>query len=416
MKKNISILLVLLLFGVYVLKMYPVRGFRSPADYYDFVAFAEKVVLFIGMSMLVTLAMRSAGRDENQRRTQNVWLSGFVAVLGTTTIIILVSNPVGAFPWNTSNHAGSMNPRVDKIPLYKELPSAPDVVFMGTSVSFRIPAQEYAQQFSLTGFNFSVNGATPVDYLTLMNLILSKASPEGKPKVIVIEVLAPNLASEHAGLKFYNAYSLQGAAYAPLPFSLRIVSSHFNKLFDLTSFSSAIFVEYFAWNGKPPTIAFGADGTTLDPAEGSEIGYDRERFVRASTLLHEFLFCTELDNQGKDLIWKMAALSQKHGMKLIFYRPPINNDFYKLSGVESTTFKRKTYRRCANKFDQFMQEVQTEFPDIFYVNLSNYRPIASGGRKLYMDPDHFTAEGMDRLLEVLTPILKEHLDETNLRE
>jgi hypothetical protein len=42
--------------------------------------------------------------------------------------------------------------------------------------------------------------------------------------------------------------------------------------------------------------------------------------------------------------------------------------------------------------------------------LSHYPPISSGGRALYLDADHFTAQGMDRLLEVLTPIIKEHLE------
>jgi hypothetical protein len=410
MKKNIIRLLVLLLLCAYVLMAYPDQGFTSLANFFDFIAFAEKVVLLIGMSLLIILTMGPASQSEMSRSTARVWLSGVLAVLSTTTITIIISNPFGAFPWNTDNHAGAMNSRVDKIPLYKQLTSMPDVVFMGTSVSFPLPAQEYARRFSLSGFNFSLDGATPVDYFTLMNLILSEAPADDRPKIIITEILAPNLASEHGGTKFYNALPLEGVAYVPFPFSLRILSSHAMEVFDLASFSSAIFVEYFAWQGERPTVYFGADGTTLHPGEGPKTDYDRARFVRTSSLLHEFLFCTELDHQGKDLISRMAALSKKHGLKLIFYRPPINDDFYKLTDDDPATYKRKSYRRCANKLDQFMQEIQSEYPNVLYVDLSHYPPISSGGRALYLDADHFTAQGMDRLLEVLTPIIKEHLE------
>jgi hypothetical protein len=410
MKKNIHMLLVLLLLCAYVLIAYPDQGFASLADFFDFNAFAEKVVTLIGMSLLIILTMGPPGQGETNRSTAKVWLSGGFAVLGITTITIMIANPLGAFPWNTDNHAGAMNARVDKIPLYKQLTSMPDVVFLGTSVSFPLPAQEYAQRFSLSGFNFSLDGATPVDYITIMNLILSDATTDNRPKIIITEILAPNLASEHGGTKFYNALPLEGVAYAPFPFSLRIVSSHFIEVFDLASFSSAIFVKYFAWQGERPTIYFGVDGTSLYPSEGPKTGYDQARFVRTSSLLHEFLFCTELDNQGKDLISRMAALSKKHGLKLIFYRPPINDDFYKLTDDNPATYKRKSYKRCANKLEQFMQAIQSEYPNVLYVDLSHYPPISSGGRALYLDADHFTAQGMDRLLEVLTPIIKEHLE------
>src|SRR6185503_13090629 len=136
MKKNIITLPVLLLLCAYILMAYPDRGFTSLADFFDFIAFAEKVVLLIGMSLLIILTMGPASQSEMSRSTTRVWLSGVLAVLSTTTITIIISNPLGAFPWNTDNHAGAMNSRVDKIPLYKQLTSIPDVVFMGTSVSF----------------------------------------------------------------------------------------------------------------------------------------------------------------------------------------------------------------------------------------------------------------------------------------
>ncbi|MGC1377651.1 MAG: hypothetical protein WA821_15560, partial [Anaerolineales bacterium] len=62
------------------------------------------------------------------------------------------------------------------------------------------------------------------------------------------------------------------------------------------------------------------------------------------------------------------------------------------------------------KFNRFMEQIQTENPNVFYVDLSHYAPISSGGKALYLDSHHLNSVGTDRLLDVLTPTIQKAIE------
>jgi hypothetical protein len=414
MKKNLPLLLVLSLLCLYALLKFHIpeisqKGQLTVADCDRFINFSERIFLLIAAGLFATLVLSpTKGGIEVKRFSSQVWLNGILSILGTVTISVLIFNPIGTFPWNTNNIT-RLNYRFEKPYLYNKLNFVPDLIFLGTSVSLRVPAQKYAQKFSLTGFNFSVLGATSVDYLTLTNLIVSKSTSDKKPAVIVTEVLSPSLSPLHVGIPYYQQYPINYVEYMPLMPAVETISTHFDRNFSLSSFFSTIFVEYFTWTKRwtRPSSTFRPDGST---SAGSKTINYKNQLATVSKKLDILLQCDELNSQGKDAISKMAALGKQQHISMVFYRSPINDDFYKVIKK-----KPSLYEPCKKKFNQFMQQIQIENPNVFYVDLSHYAPISSGGQALYKDSHHLNFVGTELILEVLTPTIQKAIEYSRFR-
>jgi hypothetical protein len=414
MKKIFLLLLVLSLLCLYALLKFhipeiPQKGQLSAADCSRFINFSGRFFLLIAAGLFATLVLSpTKGGIEVKRFSSQVWLNGTLSILGTVIVSALIFNPIGTFPWNTNNIT-SLNYRFEKPYLYNQLNSVPDMIFLGTSISLRVPAQKYAQKFSLTGFNFSVLGATSIDYFTLTNLIVSKSTPDKKPAVIVTEVLSPSLSPLHVGIPYYQQYPINYVEYMPLMPAVETISTHFDRNFSLSSFFSIIFVEYFTWTKRwtRPFSIFRPDGSTL--AGSNTINY-KNNLATVSKKLNILLQCDELNSQGKDAISRMVALGKQQHISMVFYRSPINDDFYKVIKK-----KPRVYEPCKKKFNQFMQQTQIENPNVFYVELSHYAPISSGGQALYKDSHHLNSVGTERILKVLTPTIQKAIEYSRSR-
>jgi hypothetical protein len=407
MKKKLPLLLVLSLLCSYALLTFQKPEFTqqvppTDVDRSTFVDFSKRICLLIGIGLFTTLVF---GSTENQNGTgrfsSRAWMIGSFSVLGITTISVLIFNPIGAFTWNI-NRVANRDSRLGKPYLYNQLNSVPDIIFLGTSISYRIPAQEYAQRFSLTGFNFSVLGGTTVDYSTLTNFIVSKSTPDEKPTVIVTEVLSPGLLPSHNGTEYYKRYPIEYVEYMPLKFAFETLSTHLDGIFTFSSFSKIIYVEYFIRNKQWTEISTSRpDGTGITVSPKKDESTYKKAVAKVGKELDRLLRCDEVDADGKDAISKMVDLSKKQNISIIFYRSPINNDFYAI-----TKKKPKIYKPCEEKFNRFMEQIQIENPNVFYVDLSHYAPISSGGMALYIDSHHPNSIGSNRVLEVLTPTIQ----------
>jgi hypothetical protein len=360
----------------------------------------------MGTSLFVILAFSlTEDRNEVKQFSSRVWIIGVFSILGITTVSVLILNPVGAFTWNINRVAYS-DARLLKPYLYNQLNSTPDIIFLGTSISNSIPAQKYAQRFSLTGFNFSTVGGTVVDYATLTNLILSKSTPDKNPAVLVTEVLSPGLSPSHVGIKYYEQYPVEFTEYMPINFAFETILTHLDEIFTFSTFSQIIYIEYFIRHKQWNEITdFRPDGAwiTMPPIKKESV-YKRNVAVGGQDL-NKLLQCANLDAEGQNLIVKMVALSRQQHTSVVFYRSPINDDFYTI-----TKKKPKTYEPCEKKFNQFMEQIQRENPNVFFVDLSHYVPISSGGQALYLDSHHLNSVGSDRLLEVLTPTIQKAVE------
>ncbi|MGC1379217.1 MAG: hypothetical protein WA821_23505, partial [Anaerolineales bacterium] len=262
MKKNLPLLLVLFLLCAFALLTFhipelPQKAHLSAiADYIPFTDFSQKIGLLIGAGLFTILVLSSPlwgaeNRNEIKQFSSRVWIIGVLSILGITTVSVVALNPTGAFTWNI-DRVSYLNTRLLKPYYYiNRLNSTPDIIFLGTSVSFLIPANEYAQKLSLTGFNFSTTGGTVVDYATLTNLVLSRSTPDKKPAVFVVELLSPSLSPSHIDVKYYQQYPIEYAApYMPFGFAVETISAHLDKVFMLSTFSQVIYVEAFMLNKR----------------------------------------------------------------------------------------------------------------------------------------------------------------------
>ncbi len=412
MKKNLLLLLVLSLLCVYAFLEFQKPEFSqavppTDVDRSKFIDFSKEICLFMGVGLFAILVF-SPTRDQNEIKqcSSRVWLTGIFSILGVTTASVLIFNPIGAFTWNI-NRVANKDIRLLKPQLYNQQNSVPDIIFLGTSISYRIPAQKYAQRFSLTGFNFSVLGGTTVDYYTLTNFIVSKSTPDEKPTVIVTEVLSPSLLPSHIGSKYYERYPIEYTVYMPPKFAFETISAYLDKIFTFSSFSQIIYVEYFIYNkqwAKSSTLRPDGVGITVFPIKDAAT-YKKNVTRGGTKQLDNLLRCDELDTQGQDLILKMVALTKEQHISIVFYRSPINDDFYKIMKK-----KPKIYKSCEKKFNQFMEQIQIENPNVFYIDLSHYPSISSGGQALYTDSHHLNFVGSERVLEALTPTIQDAIN------
>ncbi len=416
MKKNLLLLLVLSLLCVYAFLEFQKPEFSqavppTKVDHSKFFDFSKEICLFMGISLFTILVLSPAEKkNEETRLSWRGWLGGIVSILGTVTVLVLIFNPIGTFTWNI-NHVTQRDSRLEKIYLYNQLKAVPDMIFLGTSISRRIPAQEYADKFSLTGFNFAVKGGTIVDYITLFNLILSESTLEDKPTVIITEVLSPGLVPTHRGIAYYTQYPVEYLKYMPVEFAYETASTHFDRAFSFSSFSDMLFADYFIWNKQWDEIStLSADGTGTPSLPLKNKTVYKKAVAQFGGTLDKLLQCNELEPQGIESISRMATLSKERHISIVFYRSPINDDFY-------TIMKKKPrrYKPCEEKFNQFMKQIQSENPNVFYVDLSHYPSISSGGQALYMDSHHLNFVGSERVFEALTPTIQDAIEYARTR-
>jgi hypothetical protein len=407
MKKNLPLLIILSLLCVYVLLTFQkpeftLKGPPSDLDWAKFFSFAKDSWLFASVVLFTFLVFSPTGnRNEVKQPPPSVWLSGVFTLLGIIILPGVIFNPSGAFTWNIDNVVNK-DTRLIKPYLYDRLNSAPDIVFMGTSISHRIRAQDYARRLALTGFNFSTLGGTTVDYFTITGFIMSKPIADKKPAVLVTEILSPSLGPSHAGVEFYKRYPLEYIKYMAPKFAFKTISTHLERILTYASLSQIMYVGFFTWRGQWIGVSNEpSDGTGIRiPPIGNEANY-RKSMIKSSKSLDKLLQCSDLNTDGQNAILKIVALSKGQHTSVVFYRSPINNDFYTLKSN-----KRKQYNFCEEKFNQFMQQIQKENPNVFYTDLSHYAPIASGGKDLYLDSHHLNSVGSEHLLKVLTPLIK----------
>jgi len=409
MKKYIPIFFALCVICIYTaLALWqPATGLQgppSPKELAHFVSFSNEIYQLIGAGLFAILMLGPfASRATSRPASATTWSRGLLCILGVTVISVLLFNPIGIGRWKMDRVADK-DARLQKPYLYNRQSSTPDIVFLGTSVSYRIPAQKFAKKLSLTGFNFAVLAGTSVDYYTITNFVLSRATPGKKPVVLVTEVLSPSLNPVFGGGDYYKRYPIEDAIYMPSKFAWSMLSNHIEMLMSYSSFAEIFYVQYHIWdNNWKPRAAHNLaskDGSgAIVPPLTLETAY-KNAVINIGPSLEYLLNCRQMDPDGQNLILKMVAMARKQNVSLVFYRSPINDDFYKFLNTPSSD-----YETCRYRFNHFMKQIQEENPNVFYVDLSNYSPISSGGMNYYLDSHHLNSIGTELTLEILKPTI-----------
>ena len=360
-----------------------------PNDYTAFTDNFKTLTLLIGLLLVLSVFWDSPKAATNPSGAH--WIFSFALTLGVVAGLIAFVNPMGSFPWNERSSYVTLATRSIKPNLYAKLKQTPQIILLGSSVSFTTPADEFKNKWGVSAFNMALNGGNAADFVIMMNYIIAH-SPDGKtPSTVLVEMVTPALKVNDIAPMPINiipsvpAEQLHGA-----------IGETVDSLLELTSLSDAIFTKLFLETGRWKIwLQFQADGTGVRDGEKTQAFY-HGAVQKSVGILKSLIVCDQPDPIGKGYTETLIRLSHQYRFSLVFYRPPINDDFYKLSKT-----KRSRYAACAQKFDEYMQHLTATNENVFYKNLSDYAPISMGGKTVYIDGHHFEREGAILLINAL---------------
>ena len=381
----------------------PNRAFSKPLlGYNAYVIFTEEVkscALFFSLVILLSVICMPGTSQKNGNN--KFWYLFFFAILLFAGITVAYTNPQGRFPWNTRENYIEVEVRGRKFEFYKKLKRTPDVILLGSSISFLEPTKYFTEKWGLQAFNLSVNKGGPVDFVNLVHIVEAKSPDSKMPLVVMAEIQDLSLA-----LNYYQQTPLEYIpdmdSWTQQKAALWVTVS---DIFDFHSFSDALFTFFFVDRGRwNSTTIMEPNGTLLrDDGDVKDNQY-RKIVTKNIRLMGSMQTCEKLDKDGQAAIARLVELSHQYQFSLLFYRTPINRDFYIFSNTSPAD-----YAQCTRIFNQYIESIVAQNPNVFFKDLSQYQPIATGGKELYIDTHHLTTKASAMLLDVLSPEIEKAL-------
>lgn len=377
------------------------RPILDGESYKAFLNETQALFLWAGLFLLLTCFFSAHQADKKDFAASAYhWIGSFVLILSICAGLVLIVNPEGRFPWNQRNSYTAVAAQSIKANLYQKRRKTPDIVLLGSSISFTTPANYFKKKWGANTFNMSLNGGGPADIIRSLNYMIQQG-PTGKvPATILVEVLSP-------GLRVGNPQQtpLMLLPYLPLDEMFPAGQNMLDSLITNKAFSNAIFTSFFLdANRWRPFVKFTADGTGVMTKKQIKTPESYQIAVKDDlTLGMDLLSCPngQLSHQGKEYTKKLVELSHIHRFSIVFYRPPINNDLYVLSNTQPAR-----YQYCRSLFNQFMKTLVQENPNIFYRDLSNHPRISQMGLEVYLDTHHVNLRGGKLIAQALDKEIK----------
>ncbi len=356
------------------------RGIEYQAFSHEFRAF----VLLAGLLLLSLTFLTPQKPDTTIKRSSANWIISFVGVLSIVAALVAFVNPEGRFPWNERKLYISIEARRIKTYLYERLNSTPELIVFGSSISFAAPASYFKDEWGLDAFNMSLNGGGPADFIYLLNYLIQKNPDAKAPSTLLVEILSPRPRSGGS-----NQMPLKIIPYVPRSQASLIFTQAVDSLISASVVSDSIFTLFFVDTNRWEVWAtFSDDGTAVRTHEIVPPAAYQSRVKELIPLMKALIICKKLDTEGLMYIQKLVDLSHEHQFSIVFYRTPINFDFYALSNT-----KPGQYAQCKQKFDAYMKTLTKQNSNIFFSDLSDDKEISTLGNKIYSDTHHLNREG-----------------------
>ena len=377
------------------------RPLLAGADYLVFSSEARTWILFIALVLFILAVPRAkAAAPAGGAASARPWFRSFLVITCLAIAVVIYANPEGRFPWNRRESYITIVGRTMKPYQYEHLSQAPDLVVMGSSVSYTVDAAQLQQRWGVPVFNMAVNGGSSDDIFHLLNFMIRRA-PQGKtPSVVTIEMVRRSLHGRGGAQMPVNMIPYmdlrQGTAAA-----LDLVDHvlRFDSLSD--SIFTLAFIDTDRWSRQR---TFAADGTWLQGEPVSEERY-RQNLKDSIALQKTLLDCRKLDPTGIRYIEKIVALSEQYRFAIVFYFPPVSSDYYTASRIKPLRFE-----PCRRLLDDYMEGLAAAHPNISFKDLSSYPGISDQGRALYLDTHHLNRDGSTLLMEALSPQIEAALE------
>jgi hypothetical protein len=237
----------------------------------------------------------------------------------------------------------------------------------------------------------------------MTNFILQHSPDHKVPAVMTVELLA-------SGLWVSNPTQtpLELLPYMAWDEAIPALFANLDQTIRLTPVSDSIFTLVFLdhdrWNIR---VKFTEDGTGIRAREVLSASEYEKNVQRNVGLARSFVSCKELDASGTKYIQKLVDLGKEHKFSLVFYLHPINADFFAQAHVQPSAFA-----SCKNNLLRFMDTLTRQNQNVFFVDLSQYEPITTGGRDVYTDTHHLTNHGSTLLLQALEDPIRSAMEWT----
>lgn len=362
-------------------------------DYRSFSSDFKTMGLFIALSLLLLiLYLPGAETTRENNSSAKQWLSTFLVLIGISIVLVTFTNPEGRFPWNKRDAYISVAARAIKPGLYRSLTTTPDLILFGSSVSFTIPADQLKEKWNIDTFNMALNGGAPNDFLQMLKFVIETSPNKQAPLAVTVEILRRDLGTTSGSLT-----PLELVPYMELDQGVVAVFAAMDDTIKLSPVSDSVFTLLFVDHERWQTaVNFSPDGSGNRTSKTISPANYRQSLAKNVGLLDGLLSCKNLNPTGVEYIEKLVALGREYKFGVVFYTAPINSDFYILENIRPAR-----YEPCRRLLNEYMQEIASQNPNMFFRDLSSYEPISTQGLKTYIDTHHLTENGSILLLDEL---------------
>jgi hypothetical protein len=344
--------------------------------------------------------LRGVGVTEKPDINKSVyfWITGLFIFFIPVIVCVILSNPYGIYPWDNHSTFIGLGARQTKLSLYNHFDKSADLIILGSSRAFTISPAYLAIKYPVHPFNMSVEVGSPADDLVFTKYIIHK-QPDSIPKVFMVELVT-------AGLRSILWHTpMQLATLVPIYYQPALLYDYVNSTLNIQSLSDSILMGN---TGSPlgDFWKFGQDGWYLpvidDPAD-----FYKTQLVLGGADDFSTTLCTSLDPEGEKIINSMIDLAHKYQFSIVFYRSPLNADLYKMFKTSVPA-----YTDCKKLVDAYFQEITSTHSNIFFQDLSEYQPIVSLKMTGFIDGQHLTPYGANKVVDTLAPEIRSALDWT----
>jgi hypothetical protein len=394
-RRKIRVLAWLPLFFLYVL----VYSTNNPLSGKNLTVYGDTRESYLLLCCLLILGMiilwpaRAETESKNDNGALKYWFLSFFLFFVSMLSVTVFINPHGRFPWNPYPFTTTAAP-FQKAAIYEKTEYNPRLIVFGSSRAYTISAEYLTTMTGEPAFNMAVGAAGPVDELVLARYIVENSREV--PRLFLVEMAATDLDT----IVWQTTMPLNLLPYLPGNGVAPVLDSIFIDTLSLRSLTDSFYL--LSYRDAREYISFLTDGTGIRMGDRGR-NY-QENVNKQIPPVYEENTCTNLDQGGMEAIENLVILSEKNKIGLIFYRSPLNVEFFKHVNLENVQ-----YKQCQLLLDQFMISITDSHPNVFYVDLMRYEPVSLLREKGYIDVQHLLPDASNMVIDALLPAIEDGL-------
>jgi hypothetical protein len=337
--------------------------------------------------------------DSNQSgQAAIIWTIGVIVSLGIVGGINYLVDPFRIYGLHSIWPQVVYNYRSEKIEMYRHL--APDVIFMGSSRAFSLPAGRVQLATGLTAFNAAVAGGDIDEFLIQEKFIIEHA--QSMPHVFVVDLQVP-IATTFPNTALYTISMLP---YTPIYQWGTLGNTKLQQLISVQQLSytlATISYQYVPVRLDQLTVySLKSDGQVIfTQNDGMDFKTRLNEWIRKK-LNGKAYQCDTLNGDGVRLTREFLDIASRNHVSVIFYLSPWQPDYFSAMQQEDG------YLTCKQAWFYFMKQLQADYPNVYFIDAADITVFGGDGtEKGFNDGHHMTELNATLFVDYLTPIIEQ---------